>query len=173
MWLVWLSLKTSCVIFQAFGRLHTPSLSMVSVMIFPQITFRFWINNQNHDWNGQLHNLNCSKKEIKIGKVWFIIMWGISKACTNIGPPIWVWFVGRQCHVAFFDFVICPKHSNTIYSSSITVMQPQGSSVTNFMKDLLADDSRQDPLDDEIVSFLRATEIRHKQADPFEWWRTN
>lgn len=51
--------------------------------------------------------------------------------------------------------------------------QPQASSSVNFMETLLNEDSLQDSYDDEVVSFLRATSIGDKRADPFEWWRSN
>lgn len=37
----------------------------------------------------------------------------------------------------------------------------------------LEEDSMNESLDDEIVSFLRNTAIGDKKADPFLWWKTD
>lgn len=48
------------------------------------------------------------------------------------------------------------KHSDCVY----------------FMVKLFEEDSLQDPFEDEVVAFLRATGKGDKCAAPFDWWRT-
>lgn len=58
-------------------------------------------------------------------------------------------------------------------SEEAPVDEPHNASGTNFMQSILREDSLHNCYDDEILSFLRATALGDKRADPFEWWRSN
>lgn len=70
-------------------------------------------------------------------------------------------------------YVILPSASiddNTI-TSQRTENDPKLADGAAFMRTLLDEDSLHDPFEDEITTFLRATGIGDKRADPFEWLR--
>lgn len=68
-------------------------------------------------------------------------------------------------------YVVIPEDGSS--NAEVIHNEPQGASGVTFMQTLLNEDSLLDLYDDEVVSFLRATSIGDKRADPFEWWRSN
>lgn len=64
-------------------------------------------------------------------------------------------------------FVVLPAVSISCECKSISVTEPEVTSGTNFIHDLLDEDSRQDLFDDEVAAFLREIAIAEKHTDPF------